>query len=254
MLRMMSYRPNAGTCSSSRCPFALMSNRSQIFARPPSGIIVKFPDTFGTKKVARQAVEEKDISTRGVKSSTSDFMTLLLDNDEPVWAARLLVARAFFLGDTTMRKQSAEYFDQYPELEGLFGGRAAWVDDPSQEYGPLVEKSVLPDYDAILSGKGDASENDGEEGASSLAAFGSLNAAGDTPVSEIQTSSGEANDVGCGRLFNEGSVLQTLVERIQLAGSAAEAEEAISRVTKEFGPIQEKWRCPTPFALLLPRI
>ena len=62
----------------------------------------------------------------------------------------------------------------------------------------------------------------------------------DTPVSLIQTPSGEANDVGCGRLFNEGSVLQALVERIQLAGSAAEAEEAISCVTEELTHLQDK--------------
>ena len=193
-----------------------------------------------TKEGARQAVEDKGFSTREVKSSTFEFMTLLLDNDERVWAARLLVARAFFLGDITARKQSVRFFNQYPELEEVFGGRPAWVDDPSRETGPLVEKSALPDYDALLSGEGDGNEADDEERAGSVVAYNAPSVAGDTPLGVNQRPSGEENDVGLRRLFHECSVLQALIERIRLAGGAGEAEWAMSGVVKELADLRDK--------------
>ena len=111
------------------------------------------------RKEAKRAVEEHRVEAKEVTSDSDAFVRLLLANDEYAWAGRLLIARAFFLRDNTLRVQATALFDDYSRLENYFGGRPMWVDDPKTTEGALLGDSVLPHLEL----DNDDKELDGEE-------------------------------------------------------------------------------------------
>ena len=100
-----------------------------------------------TRREAKRVLEQHGVSAKEITSDYNAFVRLLLDQSEVLWAGRLIIARAFFVQDKTLRQEAAGLFNDYPSLETYFGGRPAWVNEPERKEGPLLGEAVFPIFE-----------------------------------------------------------------------------------------------------------